>query len=163
VDAIADEAGFTKGAVYSQFAGKPDLMFALLDRRIEERAAENARAAESLAGTDGLRTLLGRNARRQAEDADWTRLLMEFRLVAARDPELNARYAAAHADAVERLRQTIDAIAARGGVRLVYGPLNTAFLVFALSAGVILEHTAAPGSLPDELLEDLVTRLTEPV
>jgi AcrR family transcriptional regulator len=163
VDAIADEAGFTKGVVYSQFAGKPDLMFALLDKRIEERAADNVRAAEQLAGAEGLRTLLRMHARRQELDIEWTRLLMEFRLVAARDPELNARYAAAHARAVERLATTIEQIATRGGVRLVYGARHSAVLVFALAAGVTLEHTAAPGALPDDLLEDLFTRITEPV
>jgi AcrR family transcriptional regulator len=163
LDAIADEAGFTKGVVYSQFAGKPDLMFALLDQRIEERAAENARAAERLDGVDGLKSLLGSNARRQAEDAEWTRLLIEFRVVAARDPELNARYAAAHGRAIERLGQTIEQVAARGGVRLVYGSRRSAVLVLALSAGVSLEHAVAPGALPEEVLEDLVTRITEPV
>jgi AcrR family transcriptional regulator len=163
VDAIADEAGFTKGVVYSQFAGKPDLMFALLDRRIDERSEANERAAQELTGADGLQTLLRANARREAEEADWMRLVMEFRLVAARDPDLNARYAAAHARSIERLGQTIEAVAERGGLRLAYGSRHSALLVFAVAAGVTLEHTAAPGALPDEVLEDLFTRLTEPI
>jgi AcrR family transcriptional regulator len=36
LDAIADEAGFSKGVVYSRFGSKADLFLALLDRRIEE-------------------------------------------------------------------------------------------------------------------------------
>ena len=35
LEAIAEEAGFSKGVVYSQFAGKPDLLLALLEARIE--------------------------------------------------------------------------------------------------------------------------------
>jgi AcrR family transcriptional regulator len=163
VDAIADEAGFTKGVVYSQFAGKPDLMFALLDERIEQRAAENVRTARKLAGTEGLKTLLRANVRREKEDADWLRLLMEFRLVAARDPELNARYAAAHASSIERLAQTLQEVAERGGLRLVYGPGHTALLYFALGSGLLLERIASPDGFPDELSEDLATRLTEPI
>jgi AcrR family transcriptional regulator len=163
VDAIADEAGFTKGVVYSQFAGKPDLLFALLDQRIEERSAANERAALDLSGAEGLKTLLRMNARREAEEADWMRLVMEFRLVAARDAELNARYAAAHQRTVARFGETIDAIAARGGLRLVYGVRQTALLVFAIAAGVTLEHIAAPGAVRDEVLEDLLTRMTEPI
>ena len=45
--------------------------------------------------------------------------------------------------------------------------MRTAFcgllVVLVLGAGVTLEHTAQPGALPDEVLEDLVTRITEPV
>ena len=33
LDEIADEAGYTKGAVYSNFASKEDLFFAVYERR----------------------------------------------------------------------------------------------------------------------------------
>ena len=86
LDAIAEEAGFSKGVVYSQFAGKPDLFLALLERRIAERAEQNARVSAGLAGLDGLRALLEANARLSEEGGDWSRLLIEFRLIAARTP-----------------------------------------------------------------------------
>ena len=91
------------------------------------------------------------------------RLLLEFRLVAARDPELNERYAAAHAETIERFGRALEAIATRGGLRLVYGTRHSALLVFAVAAGVTMEHTAAPGALPDEVIEDLLIRMTEPI
>jgi hypothetical protein len=47
VDEIAEEAGFSKGAVYSNFASKEDLFLALLERRIDERIKEIARVVES--------------------------------------------------------------------------------------------------------------------
>ncbi len=103
VDAIADEAGFSKGVVYSQFAGKPDLLLALLHDRIDTRAAENDDPVAGLAGAEGLQALVDANRRRSQDSPAWSRLLIEFRLVAARDPELNARYAAAHVIAVERI------------------------------------------------------------
>jgi AcrR family transcriptional regulator len=162
LDAIAEEAGFSKGVVYSQFAGKPDLLLALLEQRIEERAEENARAVEGLAGMDGLRALLGINARRSQGAPAWSRLLIEFRIAAARDPGLNARYAAAHEVAVARFAEAIDAVAARGGLRFVHGPLVAARLIFAIDAGATLERIAEPGALPDHVLDDLVSRLTEP-
>ena len=52
LDAIAEEAGFSKGVVYSQFDGKGDLFLALLERRIQERAEQNERLLR------GLRELL---------------------------------------------------------------------------------------------------------
>ena len=50
LDAIASEAGFSKGVVYSQFESKSDLFLALLDERIAERAAENERVVREAGG-----------------------------------------------------------------------------------------------------------------
>src|SRR5919109_3815180 len=40
LDAVADEAGYTKGAVYSNFASKEDLFFAVYERRVERFVTE---------------------------------------------------------------------------------------------------------------------------
>lgn len=40
LDLIADEAGCTKGAVYSNFDGKEDLLLAVYERRVAARVAE---------------------------------------------------------------------------------------------------------------------------
>src|SRR5580692_1781416 len=42
LEQIADEAGFSKGVVYSRFASQADMFLALLEDRITERAAQNA-------------------------------------------------------------------------------------------------------------------------
>ena len=71
LEQIADEAGFSKGVVYSQFDSKADLFLALLQARIEERAAENARLAESLAGNGGLPALVEHLARGDQATPGW--------------------------------------------------------------------------------------------
>src|SRR6202161_3600694 len=58
LEQIADEAGFSKGVVYSRFTSKADMFLALLEDRITERAAENARAAATLAGSGDFAALL---------------------------------------------------------------------------------------------------------
>src|SRR3954469_10655382 len=88
LEAIAEEAGFSKGVVYSQFAGKPDLFLALLEQRIDERAEDNDRLVSQHSGVDAIQALLRANARTTSEAPEWSRLLIEFRLVAARDPAL---------------------------------------------------------------------------
>ena len=97
LEAIADEAGFSKGVVYSQFAGKADLFLALLEARIDERAEQNERPSGPRGSGRPARAAAA-PTRRQPGDAGWSRLLIEFRVVAAREPGLNARYAAVHAD-----------------------------------------------------------------
>jgi AcrR family transcriptional regulator len=162
VDTIALEAGFSKGVVYSQFAGKPDLFLALLERRIAERAAENAQAADGKAGLDGFRQLALLNAR-HSEDSDWPRLLIEFRLIAARDPELNRRYARLHERTLESFGETIRRVLERGGLAPVRPPRLLAELIFALDAGRVLERAAGTSELDAESLVDLVARLVVPI
>ena len=40
VDEVAERAGYTKGAVYSNFASKEDLFFAVYQRRVEQALTE---------------------------------------------------------------------------------------------------------------------------
>src|SRR5262245_47168073 len=78
VDEIASEAGFTIGALYSNFAGKEELFLALADRQVEERVAEVEAIAEAAEGdepnrgaADQLRAFLER-------DPEWPLLFYEF-------------------------------------------------------------------------------------
>src|SRR5690349_2124566 len=76
LDAIADDAGFSKGVVYSQFDSKADLFMALLDERIDERAEENRRVARRVGGLEAFGALM-RNFERDARDeAGWARVLV---------------------------------------------------------------------------------------
>jgi AcrR family transcriptional regulator len=162
VEAIADAAGFSKGVVYSQFAGKPDLFLALLERRIADRAAENARLVAQSDGPDALRTLMANSARDTRTEAGWARLLIEFRLVAARDPQLNARYAALHDATLDRLTEALGTALGRDGQRTGL-PLRTlAQLVLAVGSGSVLEQAADPAALPTEVLLDVIVRLAAP-
>lgn len=163
LEAIAEAAGFSKGVVYSQFAGKPDLFLALLDRRIAERAQQNARVSDGLAGLDGLRALLQANVRLSEEGGDWSRLLIEFRVIAARDPVLNARYAALHAQTLDHFTETIAGILARAGLTSAYPPRAFAELIVAIDAGRVLERAAGTSELELENLVDLLGRALVPV
>ena len=162
VDAIALRAGFSKGVVYSQFASKADLLLALLAERIEQRAAENLRLVEGRSGLPGLRHLLAGSARRTAADAGWALLLIEFRVVAARDDALGARYAALHERSLTAFGEAVTAVLARGGLAPAASPRRVAQLVFALSSGVVLEHAVDPGTAVDPLLDALSAALAVP-
>ena len=162
LEAIADEAGFSKGVVYSQFAGKPDLFLALLDARIAERAERNAAVSAGLAGVDGLRALLDANVRLSEEGGDWSRLLIEFRVIAAREPALNARYAALHAQTLDHFTEAIASVLARAGLTSVYPPRVFAELIIAIDAGRVLERAAGRSEFQLEHLVDLLGRALVP-
>jgi AcrR family transcriptional regulator len=147
LEQIADEAGFSKGVVYSRFASKADMFLALLEERIAERAAQNAAAARRLAGSGDFGALLDLAQQAERATPGWRLLVTEFRTHAARDPELNRRYAAVHARTVDGLAQVLVSISGGDGETLPSPPRQLAELLLAIEAGLALEQTANPDAL----------------
>ena len=162
LEQIADEAGFSKGVVYSQFKNKADLFLALLEDRIAERAAQNARLAESLPPGE-VRALVDQLARGDQATPGWQLLVIEFRVHAARDPELSRRYAAAHARTVEALASVLERVFAHDGQAPVLPARQLAELTLALSTGSTLEQAANPDALGGEQLAGQLATLLEPL
>jgi len=142
LDQIADEAGFSKGAVYSRFASKADMFLALLEDRIAERAGQNAQLAEDLAGTGNFAAVIDLAERAERGAPGWRLLVTEFRIHAARDPELNRRYAALHARTVDGVAQVIAAVSKEGAEGLPFPPRQLAELMLTIETGRALEQIA---------------------
>jgi AcrR family transcriptional regulator len=162
LDEIAEEAGFSRGVVQSRFGNKADLFLALLEERIDERAAENARLAEGLGGTQGVRVLRENAASRNRAELDWGLLLIEFRVHAARDPELNARYAAAHARTRQALARVVTAVYQRAGQLPPLPPDQMAQMILTIEAGVRLEQAADVEGSADSAAFERLRRFAEP-
>jgi AcrR family transcriptional regulator len=161
LEAIAEEAGFSKGVVYSQFAGKADLFLALLDGRITERAADNERVVMGMAGPAALMRLLDNFERDTLAEAGWVRVLIEFRAVAMRDPELNRRYAESHRRSVETLAELIGRLYASAELEPPQPPRMMAEFIFAIGSGLALERAANPSALPSLTVKQILGRSLE--
>jgi AcrR family transcriptional regulator len=159
LEAIAAEAGFSKGVVYSQFESKADLFLALLDERIEERAAENERAVRAAGGgAAAVAALCAVGRRRAGRESDWNLLLLEFRAQAARDPAVNERYAKAHARAVDGIAHLLAGAFDAAGVEPTPPPRVLAAFVLAVGSGVHLENLVVPDALPAAAVGELIER-----
>jgi AcrR family transcriptional regulator len=156
LEAIAEEAGFSKGVMYSQFESKADLFLALLDRRIDERAAQNERIATERPGVAGFRELLEVGGADALTEAPWVRVLIEFRALASRDAEINARYAAAHARSVEALASVLERFSVEARLTPRFPPPVMAAFILALVSGYTLETAANPAALPFEVVSQMV-------
>jgi len=142
LDQIADEAGFSKGAVYSRFASKADMFLALLQERIAERAAQNADLARRLAGSGDFGAVVDLAMRAEHGAPGWRLLVTEFRVHAARDPELNRRYAALHARTVDGVARVLAAVSKEGAEGLPFPPRQLAELMLTIETGRALEQIA---------------------
>jgi AcrR family transcriptional regulator len=145
LDLVAREAGYTKGAVYSAFGSKGQMFLAVYDREVDARWSR-IEAEVATAPPEEISTGTSRDwfARVRGERA-WTLALLEFRLHAARDPELNAAYAERHRRVLDRLGRVIE----RAGLPAA-DARALALDVVALSNGYALEHLALPGEASEK-------------
>src|ERR1700756_4556310 len=92
LDEIAEEAGFTKGAVYDHFGSKENLLFALLDEHLAGQIAEQIALFDSSGETvERPRPGADRWMAELVDDPDAFRLFVEAWVRSQRDDELSAR------------------------------------------------------------------------
>jgi AcrR family transcriptional regulator len=153
VDQVAERAGYTKGAVYSNFASKEDLFFAVYERRVEqvlEEVVPGLRQAGAERAFDWLAT--GTIERRDRDDG-WLAVFFEFWAHVLRHPELRERFAAIHARFLEPLAEGVRQLAQDRGLALP-GDVTASQVVLAWNAmeiGLGLERLTQPQALDGEV------------
>ncbi len=158
LEQVAEEAGFTIGAVYSNFEGKTAVGIAVIDelyKREERRLAEALQTVP--AGDRGqLFEALTEWANSTIGDPDWTRLEIEIAAFSAHDAEHRAATAARHA----RLRAGCRELINRhldGRAALDTDLLATAVVGLAIGIGAQRAvDPAIPGSAWSEALRALL-------
>jgi AcrR family transcriptional regulator len=151
LDHVVAEAGFTKGVVYSRFRSKAELFLALLAERIDGRIAEMRAAV--VGATDPAQTLSRQWDEKLRRDEQWSLLLIEFRLHAARVPALNRRYAALHARLRAAMATLIEADTRASGETLTVSAEDLARASLCLGTGAVLERCADGAAFPPHLME----------
>ncbi len=155
LEQIAAEAGFTKGAVFSNFESKADLFLALLDLRISERTQELDHALAAPEPT--LEGEIRRAARAYVETArrpaDWSLLVTEFWAHASRDPGVRRELAVRHQRVLGALAERMESTAARLGLRLTLPARQLAKAAWSGAQGVVLEQLVVGEAASDELVQ----------
>lgn len=161
LEEVAEEAGYSTGAIYANFESKEDLFLAVLDehvsarlRDVEDAVSDATKPGERMrAGADNWMGFL-------RDDPDWYPLFIEFWSYAVRDPELRVRVAArfaafpkANAQFVEQGARELD-IALSEDLTASLGTLLT-----AVADGLALMKLLDPGAVPDELFGDALSAL----
>jgi AcrR family transcriptional regulator len=146
LDAIAEEAGFSRGAVYYNFADKEELFLELLDRRCAERAQDLRTVfadtpEDDVAATSRQAQLAAQHALdAMTGDPEWRALYLEFLAHAARDSAFRRRFSkrsdemrgALEEVVVDRTRPVADA--------LDMEPEQLAVVIDALGTGLWAHH-----------------------
>ncbi len=150
---VAEAAGLTKGAVYSSFAGKDDLILTLMTEHAESRlTAGLAGFAEALEPEEALANAGAVLVRELRADAGWHRLLAEYFAISHHDPKLREALRQRRRQARVAVAAELSKLASVFGGTLPLPPDDLAVVLFALSNGMGVESGIDPDAVPDDLL-----------
>jgi AcrR family transcriptional regulator len=156
IDRIAEEAGYTKGAFYANFASKEELFLVVLEQKF---AAELERLEAAIAGVGEPAD----QARQAAEDflayvdrdPQWPRLYQEFATHAARNESFRAELAERQRALRRRMAEVFARWATAFGVQPALPHTDIAAMTFFMADGFLLDRIIDP-TLDDGLYATMV-------
>lgn len=163
VEEIAEEAGYSHGAVYSNFEGKADLFLAVFEQYMAERVRELAETQAALPADAPLelraRALADQWMERLGRDRESVLLHMEFIANSDRDPELARRFGTRSAAMREAVAGYISQYQQEAGVGLDLPAAELALVLRALGIGLAVESLVSPEAVRHDLYGDFVELL----
>jgi AcrR family transcriptional regulator len=159
VDEIAERAGFSKGAVYSNFSSKEDLLLALIDRRF----------ASEVEGYPGIVRLMMDNLQAEDKDTDvkkiwlqdrtWNVLMVEFILYALRNDAVREQFAGRLSALRAVMAKNLETLYKQIGKQPVLPIDEIPWSIFSLGVGMTLQMYIDPDALPGEIYERSLQQL----
>jgi AcrR family transcriptional regulator len=154
---IAEEAGYTRGAFYSNFSSKGDLFTELLRRDHEATNAQLRALRNDSLPLDHIqqriREICGQMYRTTDAFMNWT----EARMLAARDAKFRARLDALFIERHAEVAELIEYLYGRIGIAPPLAATAVAMGFSSLFEGVKLSMLSSPGRLTSEDAESVLT------
>ena len=153
VDEIAESAGFSRGAFYSNFKSKDHLFLTVVEREIRAWSLEvrdivsaSSSAEETLLG---LRKFYGALKER---DKDAALLIAEARLYAARNGQFKSKLSALFREVHEELKSVLERFQTEAGIKNGIPADQLVLIAIALNQGLAMHHLMDPKHYPDHLV-----------
>jgi AcrR family transcriptional regulator len=157
IEEIAEQAGYSHGAVYSNFAGKEELFLAVFEQYMIERVDEVTRATE-IEGSFAQRAQAAADQwmRRFSEDRATFLLHLEFMIHAARNPHLSEQLGQRMATLRLEIERRLLDREAETKTPLPLPAAEIALIMRALGIGLAVEALNQPDELNTSLYGDFV-------
>jgi len=158
LDEIALNAGFTRGAIYSNFGGKEDLLIAVLDLFTQQQLEAFGEAINPPGGAslEARQAAAGTVWAATQREQNLAALSLEMRLYALRNTEFRRRLADAERRQQERIAAFIRDVASAEGRSLTVDAIDLAHILRGFSDG--LSQLAAVDSERRDYYNTLATR-----
>lgn len=157
LDEIAAAAGYSKGAVYSNFENKEALFLAILDAHFEQRLALASRSIQQSPSLhEAVRVTARAIGLADREEPRWTTLLIEFWAHASRHEPLRQLVAVSRERFLAGIAELFGRLVAGHADQFLLPVESIVRGTVALQRGMSLERMLSPGSVSDEMYEQLV-------
>lgn len=157
VEDIAGEAGYTRGAFYSNFASKTELILALLKQDLAEFEHESVRAFDPHQTRKKTTAASFGNFRRLNFPPESNLLWAEAKLHAARDTRFRELFSTLLQRKKKHTAACILSMGARAGYRLPLPAETLAVGLLALCEGLHSWHAADPAHMRSEHVDAVMT------
>lgn len=152
LDEIAERAGLTKGAVYSNFDSKDDLIVALLEARLDPQFTGIVTSVDPAGdlhqqATEAAQAYLGAFERSKESYL----LSIEFVVHLARHPDLRRKFAGRYRQLRRSHARMLEEYAAKAGFSLPLPAEQMIVIYMALIDGLAISRLTQPEAVPDEL------------
>jgi len=146
VDLIAETAGYSKGAFYSNFESKEAIFLELLDAHKRREIDALAQLLAQEIPAQELLSLIRNSETMRASDFDFGLLSAEFQLQACRDKTFARTYAKLHRTHRDTMAGLVTKLFAKLDRTPPSDPNDLADIIMALTTGLSLQRTSVQGS-----------------
>lgn len=161
LDKVALEAGFSKGAVYSNFAGKEELCLAVLDLIHAEKVQRVRDAFTQDADLDTKLKAFAAWAREGLGEPRWTSLEVELGAVARHNEWVAAELVKRHREIREAVAQLVAHVTAEAGLSSALPVQTTATVLLSLGVGLGALRSLDP-QIDVDVFTDVMRALVRP-
>jgi AcrR family transcriptional regulator len=144
LEKVADEAGYSKGAVYSNFRNKDQLCLAVVDAIRGDQAQRMAKALGGAATLEEMLTAFQAWADETIGDQAWTVFEVEFATRARQDDVVRRELAQRNADIRAAITTLLTAHAEEFGIELPMPAEDCATALLSLGVGLGVQRAIDP-------------------
>jgi AcrR family transcriptional regulator len=148
LEKIAEHAGYSKGAVYSNFPSKEALFLDLLESQMQREETEVRELLDRSATFPDLLQALKERYSTPEGKIFLSMLSTEFQLHASRNPEFAEPFAALYREQRNAIAELLRLLARKAGVPAPSHLKDHATSLIALSHGISMQRAADPESVP---------------
>ena len=152
VELIAEHAGYSKGAVYSNFESKQAMFLELLRQRMEDDIGWSRELLASSDDPAAILSSLGDRLHEFEQKLDWCLISAEFQMEASRRPDIAAAYAELLRKNRKSLAGIISALFRKASTPLPMPAQEIAAMMMGMVQGLSMQRAADPEAVPRGLL-----------
>jgi AcrR family transcriptional regulator len=164
LEEIAERAGYTRKAVYSNFSGKSELLLEIVERRFQSHIERIEAVLDDETSSERKTIDVGSMfADYLSQEQTWGKLFHEFCSVASRDAKIGARFRACFRARKEIIVRLVESEARRRGIELTAPIERIVMGIFALFTGLSVEKMIDPDEVDEALFGEMLGLLATSV